>query len=74
MYGIGQSSAYGAALMAGSVAGILATVLNQLVMYVFYYTIEKPHIKSIISAQQKLIPSISDQPVLIDSKEYEIYA
>jgi protein-S-isoprenylcysteine O-methyltransferase Ste14 len=74
MYGIGQSSAYGAALMVGSIAGILATVLNQLVMYVFYYTIEKPHIKSIISAQQKLTPSISDQPVLIDSKEYEIYA
>jgi hypothetical protein len=48
MYGVGQSSAYGASLMVGSVAGILATLLNQVMMYTFYYLIEKPHIDLIV--------------------------
>jgi hypothetical protein len=48
MYGIGQASGYGAALMVGSVEGLLATLLNQVVMYVFYHVIEKPHIKAML--------------------------
>jgi Phospholipid methyltransferase len=48
MYGIGQSSGYGAALMVGSITGILVTLLNQVVMYVFYYLIEKPHIQAML--------------------------
>ena len=44
MYGIGQASGYGTALMYGSVIGIVAICLNQLMMYIFYLTIEKPHI------------------------------
>jgi hypothetical protein len=48
MYGIGQCSAYGASLLVGSVAGLVSTLLNQVMMYTFYYLIEKPHINSII--------------------------
>lgn len=48
MYGIGQCSGYGAALMIGSLEGILATLLNQVMMYVFYFVVEKPHIQRII--------------------------
>ena len=46
MYGIGQLSAYGAALMAGSAIGLLATLANQVIMYIFYYRVERPHIRS----------------------------
>lgn len=44
MYGIGQLSAYGLALLSGSLWGLLAAVLNQIVMYIFYFLYEKPHI------------------------------
>ncbi len=53
MYGVGQLSGYGAALMAGSILGILATFLNQMLMYLFYFLIEKPHIKSVFSLSQR---------------------
>lgn len=45
MYGIGQLSAYGAALLYGSLWGLLAAVANQVLMYVFYYAFELPHIR-----------------------------
>jgi hypothetical protein len=45
MYGIGQLSAYGLALLSGSLWGLWAAVLNQFVMYVFYFLCEKPHIE-----------------------------
>ena len=32
--------------MVGSVAGLLATLLNQIVMYIFYYIIEKPNCRN----------------------------
>jgi len=72
MYGIGQCSAYGASLMVGSLAGILTTLLNQLMMYIFYYAIEKPHINSII--QQNKRKNNSLMPALVKSKEYEVFA
>jgi Phospholipid methyltransferase len=45
MYGIGQLSGYGLALLSGSLWGLLAAVLNQLTMYIFYFSCEKPHIE-----------------------------
>lgn len=45
MYGIGQTNAYGSALLAGSIVGLAVTALNQICMYVFYYLIEKRHIE-----------------------------
>jgi Phospholipid methyltransferase len=44
MYGIGQFNGYGLALISGSLWGLLATLLNQVVMYIFYFLYEKPHI------------------------------
>jgi hypothetical protein len=42
MYGIGQASGYGAALVSLSPAGILATLLNQMTMNLFNELIERP--------------------------------
>jgi protein-S-isoprenylcysteine O-methyltransferase Ste14 len=44
MYAVGQAGGYGTALMFGSFAGIAGILLNQVLMYIFYYTIEKPHV------------------------------
>lgn len=44
MYGVGQASGYGAALLSLSPAGVLATLFNQLTMYVFNELIERPHL------------------------------
>jgi hypothetical protein len=46
MYGVGQLPGYGAALMIGSLPGLLMTAINQVSMFIFYYTVEKPHVES----------------------------
>ena len=74
MYGIGQMSAYGASVMVGSIAGIISTLLNQVMMYVFYYTIEKPHINSIIKEQKNEKWKNSSITVQLNSKKYEVFA
>lgn len=61
MYGIGQASSYGLALIALSWEGILVSLLNQCTMYLFYVIIEKPHIKRILERQQT---SYSKQTIL----------
>jgi hypothetical protein len=48
MYGIGQSAAYGAALMNGSLPCLIATMMNQGMMYIFYFTIERPHVRRLL--------------------------
>ena len=53
MYGVGQSAAYGAALMNGSIPCLLATMLNQGMMYIFYFTIERPHIRKLIAGERR---------------------
>ncbi len=47
MYGLGQCSGYGAALMVGSIDGLVATLVNQLSMYLFFALVEKPHIAAV---------------------------
>lgn len=49
MYGPGQANGYGTALIYGSAGGLGGMLLNQMMMYLFYFTIEKPHIKIILS-------------------------
>jgi len=49
MYGMGQANGYGYALIYGSAAGVVFILLNQIMMYLFYFTIEKPHIKKIFA-------------------------
>jgi hypothetical protein len=46
MYGLGQLTAYGAALIALSPIGVLATALNQVTMYAFNWLIEQPHVRA----------------------------
>jgi hypothetical protein len=53
MYGVGQFAAYGTALTNLSFAGLLATGLNQAMMYIFYFTIEKPHIRKMIARSEQ---------------------
>jgi len=53
MYGMGQSAAYGAALSNGSVAGFIATAMNQTMMYLFYFLIEKPHIRRLLAREKR---------------------
>lgn len=43
MYGIGQLGSCGAALMALSPLGLVAGLLNQLLMYLFNWLVEQPH-------------------------------
>jgi hypothetical protein len=44
MYGLGQSNGYGTALMCGSAVGLLVICMNQIMMFLFFYKVEKPHI------------------------------
>lgn len=53
MYGVGQLAAYGAALAGGSLAGIIATMMNQTMMYIFYFLIEKPHIRRMLASAEE---------------------
>jgi phospholipid methyltransferase len=46
MYGLGQLTAYGAALMALSPVGLLAAALNQAAMYAFNWLVEQPHVRA----------------------------
>ncbi len=48
MYSIGQASGYGTAILSASVPGIAFIFLNQVLMYIFYLTFEKPHIQKIL--------------------------
>lgn len=47
MYGIGQLPAYAAAIWYGSAFGLMAAVINQLLMFSFYYLVEKKFIKRV---------------------------
>lgn len=49
MYSIGQASGYGTAIISASLPGIVVIFLNQILMYVFYLIIEKPHIRKILA-------------------------
>jgi protein-S-isoprenylcysteine O-methyltransferase Ste14 len=52
MYSIGQVNGYGAAILCASLPGIIFIFLNQFMMYIFYFTIEKPHIKRILAEKR----------------------
>lgn len=65
MYGLGQCSGYGAALMLGSVDGLVATLINQLSMYLFYALVERPHIAAVFGksapAKAESVPAFAAQ-------------
>ena len=47
MYGIGQLPAYAVAIWYGSVYGLMAAVLNQILIFSFYYFIERKFIRGV---------------------------
>ncbi len=51
MYSVGQAGGYGTAILSASVPGIIFIFLNQVLMYIFYLTFEKPHIEKILLSQ-----------------------
>jgi len=46
MYGVGQLQAYGYALLAASPLGILAAGVGQLLIYLFFFTVERPFVRA----------------------------
>jgi protein-S-isoprenylcysteine O-methyltransferase Ste14 len=52
MYSLGQVNGYGAAILCASLPGVIFIFLNQLMMYIFYFTIEKPHIKRVFDEKR----------------------
>jgi hypothetical protein len=53
MYSLGQANGYGSALIYGSATGIIFILMNQIMMYIFYLTIEKPHINKLFNKNLK---------------------
>lgn len=47
MYGIGQLQAYAMAVWYGSVYGLMAAILNQFLIFMFFYLVEKKFIKRV---------------------------
>ena len=52
LYGWGQLNGYGAALFSFSGYGIVATFVNQLCFYSFYYSLEKPFVRRFYLGKQ----------------------
>jgi hypothetical protein len=53
MYGIGQLPAYATAIWYGSINGLLAAIVNQLLIFTFYFLAEKKFIKRIYLTEGK---------------------
>ena len=47
MYGIGQLQAYALAIWYGSATGLIAAFINQILIFTFYYTVEKKFISRV---------------------------
>lgn len=52
MYGIGQLPAYASAIWYGSKAGLIAAILNQALIFLFYFLVEKKFINRIYLADK----------------------
>lgn len=50
MYGIGHMHGYGSALIAGSDMGLAMVAINQALVWLFYWTVEKPHIEETLGS------------------------
>ncbi|MCS6808176.1 MAG: methyltransferase [Bacteroidota bacterium] len=53
MYGIGHLHGYGSALLAASDMGLTMVAINQALVWLFYWTVEKPHIKRIFGEKRQ---------------------
>jgi hypothetical protein len=49
MYGVGHLHGYGSALLAASDMGLVMVALNQALVWLFYWTVEKPHVEEVFA-------------------------
>ena len=69
MYGIGQLQAYAIAIWYGSTYGLMAALINQLLIFSFYYLVEKKFIKRVY--QKKILqPILVKQPIVKQPVEF----
>jgi len=64
MYGIGQLQAYAIAIWYGSKYGLMAALLNQLLIFSFYYLVEKKFIKRVY--QKNILQPVSVKQTTIN--------
>lgn len=50
MYTVGYLPAYGCALLAGSLPGLIAALLDQAAILAFYRLVEKPHVEKMLTS------------------------
>jgi protein-S-isoprenylcysteine O-methyltransferase Ste14 len=50
MYGVGQLPAYAVALWYGSLWGLVAAIMNQGLIFLFFYMVEKPFMRRVYGA------------------------
>jgi protein-S-isoprenylcysteine O-methyltransferase Ste14 len=67
MYGIGQLQAYASAIWYGSAYGLIAAFINQSLIFLFYYQVEKKFIKRVYGDY-----SLQPEIVKVQSEEFEI--
>lgn len=60
MYGVGHLHAYGLALVAGSLPGLLAVAFNQACIWAFYFLVEAPHVYDIYIAPKRRLPATGE--------------
>jgi hypothetical protein len=53
MYGVGHLHGYGTALLSASLAGLVIVALNQALVWLFYLTVEKPHVEKVYEESLK---------------------
>jgi len=51
MYGVGHLHGYGSALASASLLGLVLVAINQACVWMFYWTVEKPHIEAVYGKQ-----------------------
>jgi protein-S-isoprenylcysteine O-methyltransferase Ste14 len=51
MYGVGHLHGYGSALASASLLGLVLVAINQTCVWLFYWTVEKPHIEAVYGKQ-----------------------
>jgi hypothetical protein len=51
MYGVGHLHGYGSALVSASLLGLVLVAINQACVWLFYWTVEKPHIEAVYGQQ-----------------------
>jgi protein-S-isoprenylcysteine O-methyltransferase Ste14 len=57
MYGVGHLHGYGTALVAASLPGLVIVALNQALVWLFYLTVEKPHVEKVFQESLQNAPS-----------------